>query len=478
MTKLQLFFSMLVSAFLGGFMSLSAYFLYVEPQKKIRQARQEPAHVYSKTPSPINFKQATQKVRSAVVHIKLLQSNIRFQHTELEDTLGGNPSVHYGSGSGVIISADGYIVTNYHVVENAKVLEVMLPDKRVFKAKIVGTDIATDLAVLKIEGKDLPTAQFAPTDAVEVGDWVLAIGNPFDLTTSVTAGIVSGKGRNVNLLRADLANQKNPVESFIQTDAAINPGNSGGALVNMQGEVIGINTAIATHTGYYTGFSFAIPIALVRKVVQDIRKYGETKRAMLGVKLIEVDGKLAERKKLTVLKGVYIDYVATNSSASASGLESGDVILALDQQETNSVPDFNTFIALCSPGQSIKLRFMHKGSVKTADIILRDALGRTEEQVNPKNTETQVMGAEFSLPTKVEKDKLGIKFGVKIHKLQAGKLQNAGIKQGFIITHIDEKAMNTSTEARTALETLKKSKKAITIEGYYMGEGKAYYVIA
>jgi len=480
MTKIQLFFSLLVSAFLGGFMSLSAYFLYVQPIK-YKDIKAHPLN--DKISQSAIFKQATQQVRPAVVHIKLTQPRNRFQKTkdaENIDEYDESSSGHYGSGSGVIISKDGYIVTNNHVVENAQTLLVILPDKRSFKARVIGTDMATDLAVLKIEGTDLPVAKLATTDVLEIGDWVLAIGNPFDLTASVTAGIVSGKGRNINLLKHDIANQKNAVEAFIQTDAAINPGNSGGALINMKGEVVGINTAIATHTGYYTGFSFAIPIALVRKVVNDLKEYGETRRALLGAKLIEINGKLAQQERLKELKGVYIAYVADNSSASVGGLKNGDVILTLDQHEVNSVPDFNAHMALYTPGQSVKITYMRSGKKQTIAVILRDTHGQTQgkDKNKIKIVESSTyMGAEFTLPTKTEKDKLGLRYGIKVQTLRAGKLMNAGVKAGFIITNIDGKQIIKIEDVKNTLEASKKNSKTVTIEGYYWGAGKAYYAL-
>ncbi|TAD93545.1 MAG: PDZ domain-containing protein, partial [Bacteroidetes bacterium] len=346
-------------------------------------------------------------------------------------------------------------------------------------ARIIGTDMATDLALIKIEGADLPTAQLAVSDdQVELGDWVLAIGNPFDLVASVTAGIVSGKGRNINLLRHDVTNQKNAVESFIQTDAAINPGNSGGALINMRGEVVGINTAIATHTGYYSGFSFAIPIGLVRKVVADLKEHGETKRAILGVKLMEIDSKVAMRKSLRTTKGVMIDYVAEHSSASFAGLQAGDVISAIDKKEVNTVPDFNARIALYAPNQKITLTYHRKGVEKIIQVHLLSTVGKIPDKA-PKTTEgdSQIWGAELTLPTATEKKRLGIKTGVKVQKIQAGKLQSAGIKTGFIITQIDKKNITLISEVKTILAESKKNSKTITIEGYYWGEGKAYYAL-
>lgn len=484
LSKLQLFGLLCLSAFVGGLMAMSAYFVYIHPKSAQRnEALYTPQN--GKFPQSAEFKQATQQVRPAVVHIKLTRPRGRYRNVEEqennnEEYYEDSPSAHFGSGSGVIISADGYIVTNNHVVEDAQSLEVILPDKRSFKAQIIGTDMATDLALLKIDGKNLPTARFAPvSNKLDIGDWVLAIGNPFDLTASVTAGIVSGKGRKINLLRHDVANQKNAVEAFIQTDAAINPGNSGGALINMQGELVGINTAIATHTGYYTGFSFAIPIALVRKVTEDLKQHGETRRAILGVRLLEITGRLAQREKLKDLKGVFIDYVAENSSASIAGLKSGDVILELDKQEVNSVPDFNGMVALYTPGQRVEVLFVRKGKAQKIVITLRDTVGKIlkREKEETETSETQVLGAELALPTKTEMEKLKIRYGVKVKKLEAGKLQNIGIKAGFVITLIDGKQMQKPEDVKNAIEASKKAGKAITIEGYYWGSGKAYYAL-
>lgn len=477
-TKIQFFVSLSLASFFGGMMALSAYFLYVRPQEGKQNKNILPTSAQGKMLQSTEFKHITQKVRPAVVHIKLIKprSNYLPVETDEEETEKG----FFGSGSGVIITEDGYIVTNNHVVENAQGLEVILPDKRSFKAQIIGTDIATDLALLKIEGKNLPTAQLAAHDeTLEIGDWVLAIGNPFDLTSSVTAGIVSGKGRNINLLRHDVANQKNAVESFIQTDAAINPGNSGGALINMQGEVVGINTAIATHTGSYTGFSFAIPVSLVHKVVSDLKQHGETKRAIMGVKLLEIDSKLMERKNLKDAKGVFVQSVAENSSASFAGIKEGDVITFLGKKEVNSIPDFNAQIALYTPNQKIKVTYIRNSVSKTIEVVLRSTVGKVADANKEKNVEmdNQIFGAELSLPTPTEKKKLGIKTGVKIQQIQAGKLQSAGIKAGFIITYIDGKQVQKIEDVKKILIASKQKSKAITIEGYYWGAGKAYYAI-
>jgi Do/DeqQ family serine protease len=483
-SNIQLFFLLVGASFVGGFMALSTYFLYINPQsaKNQRLASQtQPKN--GKFPEAAEFKEATQKMRSAVVHIKLTKPRGRYKNVEdanqYEEGDEGEFG-HFGSGSGVIISSDGYIVTNNHVVENAHTLEIILPDKRSFKGQIIGTDVATDLALLKIEGTDLPTARFAESDdLLEIGDWVLAIGNPFDLTASVTAGIVSGKGRKINLLRHDFANQKNALEAFIQTDAAINPGNSGGALINLKGELVGINTAIATHTGYYTGFSFAIPVGLVRKITADLKEYGETKRAILGVKLLEITGKLADHEKLKNLKGVFIDYVVENSSASLAGLRGGDVILTLDKKEVNSIPDFNAVVGLYSPGQEVQVTLLRKGKVEKLMVRLRDTIGKIPNKKREEIDEdgAHAFGADLTLPNETEMTKLKLKYGVKVRKIGEGKLKDIGIKAGFIITQIDSKAVYKPEDVKKILEESRIKNVTVTIEGYYWGEGKTYYAL-
>ena len=278
-----------------------------------------------------------------------------------------------GAGSGVIISADGYIVTNNHVVENAQDITVTLNDKREFPATIVGTDPQTDLALIKIECDGLPTLTFGNSDQVRIGEWVLAVGNPFNLTSTVTAGIVSAKARNLDIL-----GENTSIESFIQTDAAVNQGNSGGALVNASGELIGINSAIASHTGYYTGYSFAIPSNIARKVVGDLKEYGMVQRAVLAVTIQEVDNNVAQELNLSQVKGVCITSVADDGAAYRAGLQQYDVITSINGAEVNSVSELREVMAQYSPGDRVEVAYLRDGSSHKTPLTLLNSEGTTQ----------------------------------------------------------------------------------------------------
>ena len=289
---------------------------------------------------PVDFVATSKLVTAAVVNINTQSAS----------------GYRMSSGSGVIISSDGYIITNHHVVEDGSNFEVTLYDKRKLEAKLIGSDQTTDLALLKVEARNLRPVAYGDSDNVEVGQWVMAVGNPFNLSSTVTAGIVSAKARNINILRGSYA-----IESFIQTDAVVNPGNSGGALVNEQGELIGINTAIISESGGYEGYSFAIPANLVRKVIRDIREFGEVQRAILGVGISEVTDEVAADLALPLVAGVYITNVSRESSAAEAGLRSGDVIISVNGIKTNSVPELQEQVALFRPGDRISLEFYREG---------------------------------------------------------------------------------------------------------------------
>ncbi len=326
---------------------------------------------------PLDFTEVSEKVMDAVVHIKAtfaytpntgfrggeesmpfpdffdqFFNNPRFRNQQPNQ----QPQLRVGQGSGVIISEDGYIVTNNHVVADAEDIEVTLHDNRSYKAAVIGTDPTTDLAVIQIKEEKLTHLPFVDSDAVKVGEWVIAVGNPFNLTSTVTAGIVSAKGRNINILREQFA-----VESFIQTDAAINPGNSGGALVNMDGGLIGINTAIASPTGAYSGYGFAVPANIVSKVVEDLVEFGVVQRGVLGILIRTVDGNLKQEKDLAVNSGAYVDSLLENSAARDAGIRPGDVVVEVDEVSVNSSPELQEMIARHRPGDEVTVKVNRKG---------------------------------------------------------------------------------------------------------------------
>lgn len=369
------------------------------------------------------------------------------------------------SGSGVIISKDGYIVTNNHVVEGATELEVTLSNKRKLKAKIVGTDPSTDIAVIKVEEKNLPAIVFGNSDAVKVGEWVVAVGNPFNLESTVTAGIVSAKGRGLGIISQEYnrkyanSNKKfegdSPLESFIQTDAVVNPGNSGGALVNLKGELIGINTAIASPTGSYAGYAFAVPTSIVRKVTTDIVKFGGVQRGYLGISLDELDSKKATEYGVKVNNGAYVAKVMENSAAGAAGIKEGDVIVKVDGQVITTVPELQQIIGLHAPNDKVTITINREGKERDITVTLRNREGGSEIIKRDEKAATLAsLGATFENLSNEEAQRLKrykIEGGVKLSQIQGGKFARTGAEPGFIITKINGKAVKSVKELENAL---------------------------
>jgi serine protease Do len=380
-----------------------------------------------------------------------------------------------GSGSGVIMTSDGYIVTNNHVVENATKVRVVLNDKREYDATIIGTDPNTDLALLRIDEKNLPFAVIGNSDDVKVGQWVLAVGNPFNLTSTITAGIVSAKGRNLNLLRSpNNAGSQYSIESFIQTDAAVNPGNSGGALVSaIDGKLIGINTAIASQTGQYAGYSFAVPSNLMKKIIDDLLKYGNVQRGLLGVTIQDVTADLADKEGLANVRGVFINGVGEKSSADEAGLKEKDVIIMIDDVNVNNVPELQEQIGKRSPGDKVKITYLRNGKERETAAILRGKDGKTSVELVERTETNKALGAELESITRDERLNLKIQSGVRVARLDdKSLLRKAGIPVGFIITAIDKKTIATVAEAKKLLES---KKGGVLIEGIKPDGSKGYY---
>lgn len=414
-----------------------------------------------------DFTTAAEMSIHAVVHIKTTFNSQGFGQDPFQQFFG-NPYAQrkqQGSGSGVIVTEDGFIVTNNHVVDNAEDIEVTLNDNRTFSAKIIGTDPSTDLALLKIDESGLPIMKYGNSDNLKVGEWVLAVGNPFNLTSTVTAGIVSAKARNIGILPDQFK-----IESFIQTDAAVNPGNSGGALVNTNGELVGINTAIASSTGSYTGYSFAIPVNIVKKVIDDLNEFGTVQRGFIGVSIRDIDSKLAEEKGISRIKGVYIAGLTPSGAASEAGLKEGDIITKVHDIEVNSTSQLQEQIGLHRPGDKVVITYQRDGKNLLTSVVLRNKEGNIS-LVKSAST-ASMLGATFEEVNDDTKAKLSLKWGVKISKLESGKLQNAGIKEGFIITQIDKKPIYSIKD----IESLLKNKQGgVLIEGVYPNGLKAYY---
>lgn len=378
------------------------------------------------------------------------------------------PEVRVGMGSGVIISEEGYIVTNNHVIENADDIEVTLEDNRVFKAKVIGKDPSTDLALIEISGKDLPYLPLANSDEVEIGEWVMAVGNPFNLNSTVTAGIVSAKARNINILRDQSA-----IESFIQTDAAINPGNSGGALVNLQGGLIGINTAIASPTGAYAGYGFAVPANIVSKVIEDLITYGVVQRGYLGLMIRSVDGNLAREKDLELTTGVYVDSIAANSAAGKAGVNVGDVIYKIDDYNVRSSGELLELIGRHRPGDEVTLEVDRKGKSKTYTVTLRNLDGKTEIVEKDMEEILEVLGIKLEEINKETARRLDIPGGVKITEIGQGQIsRQTDLKEGFIVTKVDGQQLKSVDDFKRAMED---KSGGVMIEGVYEDYPGAYY---
>jgi Do/DeqQ family serine protease len=433
-------------------------------------------------PLPV-FTPAAEQTVHAVVHVMTKFTTTQTYFDPFQGMFGGNgmqtvPQEQQAAGSGVIISKDGYIVTNYHVIEQAEEIQVTLNDKRVFDAKLIGSDPNTDIAVLKIEDeKDLPFMSWGNSDNVKIGEWVLAVGNPFNLTSTVTAGIVSAKARNINIISGN-GSGVGAVESFIQTDAAVNPGNSGGALVNTAGQLIGINTAIASQTGSFSGYSFAVPSLLVKKVVADLMEYGMVQRGYLGVNIQDVDAELAKEHDLDKVSGVYVLGVIKDGAAEDAELEEGDVITAIDSVTVGSVAELQEQVNRHRPGEKVTVTYSRNGNVEKTVATLKNKNNTTEllSKEDAVNEDVAVvLGATLSPVDAVELKRLRIKSGVEISKLEAGKLRNSGIQEGFVITSVDKIQITSPEQLKELLET---KKGGTLIEGVYANGQRAYYALA
>lgn len=383
--------------------------------------------------------------------------------------------VQSGLGSGVILSKDGYIVTNNHVIDGADKLEVLLNDNATYEARVIGTDEATDLALIKIDADNLSPITFGDSEQLKIGEWVLAVGNPFGFNSTVTAGIVSAKARS---LSQNSRNGKMGIESFIQTDAALNPGNSGGALVNLKGELIGINSAIYSNTGSYSGFSFAIPTTIVKKVMTDLKQYGTVQRAVLGCSVAELTAKIAKEKGITAVKsGILVDEVTDRSTAKELGLQADDVITALNDVEIHNFAQLVEQLNKFRPGDKITVTFYRNNTKMVKSATLRNTQGNTS--ITKKGDFSEV-GCAFMKLTAEQKRSLGISNGVKVSGLKNGAFRDAGVKDGFIITDINGKAVDSSDDVEQIYNQIMKSDdsdKVMFITGIYPTGKKYYYAV-
>jgi len=458
------------------------------PQKEVQtidnQEFKMPVQCVSNTTvgDRIDFTQAAEMSVNAVVHVMVSIENQApaavsrdpfFDFFFRDGREFRQPQPRMGSGSGVILSPDGYIVTNNHVVENADKITVTLNDKRTFDATLVGADPSTDLALLKIDATDLPTLAIGNSDELKVGEWVLAVGNPFNLTSTVTAGIVSAKARNINILSGDMK-----IESFIQTDAAVNPGNSGGALVNTSGQLVGINTAIASQTGSYSGYAFAIPVSIVSKVVSDLKQYGVVQRALLGVVINDINAEFAKSKNISLLEGVYVSEVNEQSGAKEAGIEKGDIITHANGVQVKSVAQLQEQIGRFRPGDKVKIQVNRNGQKKEFAVTLKNTMGDTGVVKQVGMTD---LGATFAPVSEKQKREFGIPSGLVVEKVEKnGRFAQAGIPKGYIIVKVNNSYVNSVSDIEQIMKEVKQGRnneQALFISGVNPSGKVVYYAV-
>jgi len=447
---------------------------------------------------PIDLTYAAEKALPAVVHIKYVQNSkvqtVDVQEDPFSDFFGpfgffGNPDQGNGrqkrrvqtpkkeaTGSGVIISPDGYIVTNNHVVNGADELTVTLNDNREYSARIIGTDPNTDLALIKVNGKNLPTLPIGDSDNLKVGEWVLAVGNPYNLSSTVTAGIVSAKARSMG----GEGSNGPQISSFIQTDAAINPGNSGGALVNAKGELVGINAMLYSQTGSYSGYGFAIPTTIMVKVVDDLKKYGTVQRAVLGIRgsdvLNYINAQKDEKKDvdLGTNEGVYVAEVTEGSSASAAGIVKGDVITEADGKKITKMSELQELLSKKRPGEKVTLTYLHNKSKHSKTVTLKNAQGNTKVI---KTADLDVLGASFRPVTEQQKKEFDLTFGLEVTKVEKGAIKSGGIEQGFIMLYANDTPLKSLSDLQELVKSASTSQDPVLIIKGIWPSGKRDYKV-
>jgi len=479
MSKRQFLFGIFLATMFGGFVVLVGVQLIspspenyqsIDERQQIQVAKYDsPNDSEYIVPEGLNFVHAAEKVTPGVVHIRSRYNTGGQSQNPLDSFFRpyGNGAPSQSSGSGVIVSDDGYIVTNNHVIEDASEVEVILNDNRSYEAKVIGVDPQTDLALLKVEAKALTYVSYGNSDNVKIGEWVLAVGNPFNLTSTVTAGIVSAKARNIGILRDGSGLQ---IESFIQTDAAVNPGNSGGALINLKGELVGINTAIATPTGTYAGYSFAVPVTLVRKVIDDLLEFGTVQRGLLGIMIQDVNANMAEQEGLAVNQGIYVNVVNENSAAEEAGIEQGDVIVGINDKKVDNVSELQEMVARNRPGDEVKVTLLRDGDERNVLAILKNTSGNME--IVRRAVAVEIGGGTFENLSNSELERYNLEGGIKMVSVGEGKWRDAGIKAGFMITAVDKNKINNVTEFRQLMEN---KKGGLLIEGIYEDGEQVYY---
>jgi len=473
--KVRRFFGLLAVTVLGAVLAVIVYARLFQPEATVVEVPVENKARYVNLPGAtggetLDFTKAVAQSIDAVVHVKTKTKREYAVNPLYEFFFGEQPSQEappqFGFGSGVIISKKGYIVTNNHVIRGSDEIAVVLNDKREFDVEIIGSDPTTDIALLKIEADGLTQLSFGNSEALQLGEWVLAIGNPYNLTSTVTAGIVSAKARNLGIL----ASQEFNIESFIQTDAAVNPGNSGGALINTRGELVGINTAIASRTGAYTGYSFAVPVSIVEKVVNDLIEYGAVQRAILGVTIASVTAELAAEYKLDEIEGVYVTSVRDDGAARQAGIKQGDVIISINDIRVNSASELQEQVSKFRPGEKVKVLLRRDGNLKQFDVVLRNLEGNTK--IVKQDDVLDVLGASFEPVSDKEKRSLGIRNGVRVKSVKSGKFMKIGIREGFVLTSVNKKPVSS---VKDIADILKNTEGGVIIEGVDKDGSKSYY---
>lgn len=451
----------IITGILSASLALGLFMLFDKNQVIIQPAATRTVFTnyspfeYHPTPGTIaapDMVKASQISKQAVVYIESMQKTGNF----FSNTYAGG-----STGSGVIISTDGYIATNHHVIEGGTEIHVLMEDGREFDAKVIGSDPSTDLALLKVDASALPYLSFGDSDSLMIGEWVLAVGNPFRLYSTVTAGIVSAKARNIHIL------DDGGIENFIQTDAAVNPGNSGGALVNTNGQLMGINTAIMTYSGQYEGFSFAIPSNLVKKVLEDIKLYGSPKRGWLGVVIRSVDNEMANKAGLSEVSGVVLDKVMEGSAAASAGLHDGDIIMLIDGQKVTSVPEFMGKIGQHRPGDVLTFSYLRDHKNKEIEVKLSES--RTDVTTDYASTKTadSIMDEIGLVVRDFDEKELSTlpKNGVVVHEIKKGsRIERANMESKFIITRVNGISVSSVTSFKRELQ---RAGASLYLQGYY-----------
>lgn len=462
---LSVVLSTVAATIISGYLNFNPDRYFHNPEEKSSTLRQ----VVLEHQNFPDFTYAAETCVDGVVFVKVVKREKNREPSILEHFFGyGNPysmpRESVGSGSGVIISPDGYIATNNHVVANGEQIEVTLNDNKTYKAKLVGADPVTDVALLKVDAENLPVIPFGDSDSLRLGEWVLAIGSPFNLRSTITAGIVSAKGRSLPDMSGEFK-----IESFIQTDAAVNPGNSGGALVNTKGELVGINTAIASNTGSYTGYSFAVPVSIVKKVVDDIKEFGSVQRALLGISMTELTQELAALAGMKGdFSGVYIAELNKGGAAYKAGVREGDVLVAINGKKMKNPSEVQAAVNSYKPGDKIELQVCRDGKESVYEAVLQ---GEAVAVSATDSNEATVMGATLAEADKQILAKLRLRGGVQVVDLDKGKFKDAGVRKGLIITHINQTPVATLKEA---LEIINNARRGMLIEGVY-SNGDVYY---